>query len=197
MDELIETIEPKKRGRPKKLLPDVPERADVPRISILERRIQNPFGEPSQSVRFKDNRLTARWFNDAARSGQIFRAKELGWNDVTQDMIQDMNSLGNHELNPAGQIVRGERGQEVLMWMPTKDFKEIQMAKDRKNRQLMGDPVAQKNEIVAAAGLQLGDQAASFLNDEVQMHVSVKDRVQRESFQEAEEGMRPAGGGEL
>ncbi len=150
---------------PRKKLIETPARpATTHRVSVLERRLQNPFGEPSQTVRFKRPGLIGRWFNDAARPGQVHRGKELGWHPVTPDMVEDLDAIGAHDINVAGQIVRGERGQEVLMWMPEADYREIQMAKTRENRRLMGDPVRQKHEVVQAASRQLGDEGADFLD---------------------------------
>src|SRR5262245_4234191 len=130
------------------------EKTRKPRVTILERRLQNPFGEPSQDIEFKTGlKVTARWFNESARPGQVYRAKKnLGWEPVTHDMIADMDSLGAHQVDTAGAIVRGERGQEHLMFMPTGDYRQIQMAKTRENIKKMGDPGIVKKEVVEAAG---------------------------------------------
>lgn len=150
-----QTETPAKRGR-------------KPRVSILERRLQNPFGEPSQEIRFKDGKvITGRWFNEAARPGQVYRAKELGWQSVTPDMISDMNSLGFHAIDASGSIVRGERGAEHLMFMPSADYRQIQMAKTAENLRRMGNPGIVKKEVVEAASRNLGDEAAQFLNSQL------------------------------
>lgn len=123
-----------------------------PRVSILERRLQNPFGEPSHTIQFKQKNLAARWFNDDARNGQVHRAKELGWEPVTVDMIANLDSLGHHAVNPANEITRGERGREVLMWMPKTDREQILAAKTAENNRRMGNPNVQRNEALEAYG---------------------------------------------
>src|SRR5689334_13052617 len=135
---------------PRKTTDETPEKKR-PRVSILERRLQNPFGEPSHSIQFKDTTVHGRWFNDDVRNGQIHRAKELGWEPVTLDMIANLESLGHHTLN-AGQITRGERGKEVLMWMPRDEFAKIQDAKTAENNRRMGNPNAMRNETLEAYG---------------------------------------------
>ena len=166
---------------------DKPGTTAPPRVSILERRLQNPFGEPSVNIRFKRKDITARWFNDAARGsgGQIHRGHELGWEDVTPDMIADMDSLGFHKVSPANQITRGPRGEEVLMWMPTAQWHQIQMAKTRKNYELMKDFDREKQQLVNAAAERFGGEAGDYLNEHVGGTGYVKDT--RERIQRLEE----------
>ncbi len=138
----------------------------APRVSVLERRLQNPFGEPSVNIRFKRPDITGRWFNDGVRGsgGQIHRGRELGWLDVTPDMIADMETVGFHTVNPANQITRGARGEEVLMFMPTADFKAIQWAKTKKNYELTRDFAGQKAAIAEAAAQKFGSEAGDYLD---------------------------------
>ena len=150
----------------------------TPRVSVLERRLQNPFGEPAVNIRFKRQDITARWFNDGARHGQVHRGRELGWQEVRPDMISDMDSLGFHTVSPANQITRGPRGEEVLLWMPSKDFEAIQMAKTRKNYEMMRDHAGQKAAMVQATAEKFGDEAGDFVTH----HVGIRDtheRIQR------------------
>lgn len=142
---------------------------DGPKVSIRDRRIlarlQNPYDEPSAPIEFKDRSRLARWFNADIIQDKIFRAKYKGWNLVYEDDLVDKDQIGGYTLDPAGgHIVRGDRGREVLMWMHRQDYNDIQMAKAKRNAQNIGDPRAQHKEIVEAAGRQLGDEAAEFLN---------------------------------
>ena len=149
----------------------------TPRVSILERRLQNPFGEPAVSIRFKRKDITARWFNDGAKGsgGQVHRGRELGWLDVRPDMVEDMDTIGFHTVSPANQITRGPRGEEVLLWMPTEDFTKIQWAKTKRNYELMRDTQGQKSAMVQAAAKTFGDEAGDF----VTQHVGIKDSYER------------------
>jgi len=177
-------------GRPRKN--PTPEQADAeiaalaqegmkkrrPRTAVLERRLQNVFGEPSMSVRFKDQSLVGRWFHDdPSRAGQIYRAEQLGWEAVTPDMILNIKTIGAHEINPAGQVVRGERGREVLMYMPREDREQIQAAKTSENNRRMRSGAVQRTELLEAMGQKNAD-TADFLDKRVKMNVDTHDFVE-------------------
>ena len=147
-------------------MPRPPTEKQKPRISVLDRRLQNldmPFGEPAVAIRFKDPRLVGRWFNDDVRPGNIHRAKELGWESVTVDMVEDPDSIGSHTINPASQISRGPRGQEILMFMPAAAFHRIQIAKNKKNLEDMKDFSKEQQELLQAAAKKFGPEAAEFI----------------------------------
>lgn len=122
------------------------------RISVLERRLQNPFGEPSAPIHLTDPAMLPRWFNSAGRPDNIWRAKEQGWTGVTPNMIRDITQIGTFTTSPDGYVARGERAQEVLMCMPADDFKQIQQAKTKENIRRMGHPNAQRQEVLEAFG---------------------------------------------
>jgi hypothetical protein len=143
---------------------ETPAEKPKPRISVLDRRLQNPFGEPSSPVDLKDRRLIARWFNGAIIADKIWRAKQKGWTPVRPDDVVDLDQIGGFTKSPDGFVARGDRCQEVLMQMPKEDFDLIQMAKTKHNLRNMGNPGAMKAEVVEAAGQQFGDRAADFLN---------------------------------
>lgn len=168
---------------------ETPEPKAKPRISVLERRLQNPFGEPSQTIRFKaaGTPIEAHWFNEATRPGQIHRAKELGWVPVDADMIEDLDSIGFHTVNAAHQITRGARGEEVLMWMPKDDYQRIQFAKAKKNMEDMHDFDKEKHKMINAAASQFGGQAADYLSRHVGPVGGVRDDYERIERTEGEE----------
>ena len=151
-----------------------------PRVSVLDRRLNDPFGMPSIPIQFKDSSLLARWFNSAISNDKIWIAKQVqGWNTVTPDMLVDLDQIGGHNISPTGFITRGERGQEVLMCMPRDAYDQIQMAKTRKNMERMGRSNATKQEVVEAAGAKYGDEAADFLNRHVGPVGGVQDSYER------------------
>jgi len=158
----------------------------IPRIAILDRRLQNPFGEPSESIRFiprYQGQIEAHWFNEDVRNGRIFQArKQLGWQPVTPDMVEDLDSVGAHEVSVENKITRGERGKEVLMWMPAADYKQVQMAKTRINLEKMKDLRGEQKELLEEMGRTLGDQAATTAE------AAVKKYVTRRSWKEGEDG---------
>src|SRR5687768_17347967 len=111
-----------------------------PRVSVLERRLQNPFGQPSSEIRLKDRTMEARWFNTALRADRIWLAKEQGWVGVTPEMLADAEQVGAFKVSANGYVCRGEREQEVLTCMPREDRAKIQMAKTRVNIDQMKRP---------------------------------------------------------
>ena len=127
-----------------------------PRLSVLERRTLDPFGEPSAPIGLKDRSLVCRWFNAAIMTDKIWRAKQKGWTPVRPDDVSDLDQIGGFGVSPDGAIVRGDRGQEVLMAMPRDAYRQIEMAKARVNREKMR---VTRDEIQQAAAERLGDEA--------------------------------------
>lgn len=157
-----------------------PAPAAKPRVSVLDRRLNDPFGMPSIPIQFKEPNRIARWFNAAISNDKVWIAKQVqGWEQVTPDMLVDTDQIGGYSLSPAGHITRGERGQEVLMWMPRDAFDQIQWAKARKNLERMGHSDRTKAEVVEAAGNKFGDEAADFLNKHVGPVGGVNDSYER------------------
>lgn len=152
------------------------------RIDVLERRLQNPFGEASVPIELKDRSLVCRWFNADKGNDHVWQAKRKGWSNVRPDDVVDLEQIGGYSVDASGNIVRGERGREVLMAMP-KDWREqIELAKAKLNVKNMGNPAATKAEVVEAASQRLGDEAADFLQKQVHIGGYVRDsheRVQR------------------
>lgn len=88
----------------------------------------------------------------------------LGWQPVRVEQLADAEQLGGFETNAAGEVVRGERGQERLMYMRKDVFEQIQRAKTARNMQGMGNAAATRADIVNRAGSELGAEAADKLN---------------------------------
>lgn len=153
--------------------------AKVARIKVFERRLQNPFGEPSAPIDMRDPSLVCRWFNGAIVADKIWRAKNKGWANVRPSDVVDTDQIGGYAKSPEGFIMRGDRGQEVLMSMPRTWRDRIQAAKTDANTRNMGNPSAMKAEVVSAAGDQLGDQAADFINRRVGVVGTVTDTYER------------------
>jgi hypothetical protein len=171
---------PKKKHDPNVPVLDAPPPTETAaRISVLERRLQNPLGEPSAPVRLKDDTLHPRWFNSSSRPDNIWRAKELGWEGVRPDDIVDLSQIGTHMLSPDGFVARGERGQEVLMAMPKKIFDKIQWAKSKKNLEMMKDTDGEKHRMLNAAAKKFGGTAAEYMNERVGPVGRVTDNYER------------------
>ena len=134
-------------------------------------RLDNPFNAPSVPIALKDDTRECRWFNSAIASDHTWRAKQKGWDPVRVEDVIDIEQIGGFTKSPDGFVTRGERGQEILMSMPKQVRQLVQIAKTRKNQELMGNPSRMKADVVAAAGERFGDQAAGY----IQTHVDVKD----------------------
>lgn len=150
-----------------------------PRVNVLDRRLNNPFGEPATPIDLKDHTLRARWFNRAIIADKIWRAKQKGWLPVRPEDLIDPDQIGGYTRSPDGFVARGDRGDEVLMAMPKDEFDAIQMAKTKWNNRHMGNPHAMREEVVEAAGQQLGGQAAEFLGKKLGPVGGVKDQFER------------------
>lgn len=167
-----------------------------PRIAVTERgvqtgldvllsdpryksRIDHPFNEPSAPIGLKDDSREARWFNGALGSDHIWRSKRKGWDQVRPDDVSDLEQIGGYQTSPEGYVVRGARGEEVLMSMPKVVRQAVQIAKTRQNQANMGNPNATKAEVVSAAGKQLGSEAAEYLDRHIGPTGGVTDSYER------------------
>lgn len=155
---------------PRKPRIEVTERGSQTGMDVLmsdpryQDRLKNPFNEPSAPIALKDSHLECRWFNASLASDHIWRSKRKGWDQVRPDDVRELEQIGGYNVSPEGYITRGERGQEILMSMPREVRAAVQLAKTRQNIANMGNPNATKNEVVNAAGKQLGGEAAEYLN---------------------------------
>ena len=135
------------------------ESKEFPKISVLERRLQHPFGAPSVPITLKDGqRWAIRWANDHVRSGRVHQILQMGWTFVTPEEIEGRAAdFGFRVLD--GRIVRGEHGEEVLVKMPQRDFDLIQKAKAQKNLEGLGGRKA-VDDIANRTAAKFGDEAA-------------------------------------
>lgn len=152
-----------------------------PRVSILERRLQNPFGEPSSPIELTDSALECRVFNRAVGAQQLYKAGRNGWEYVSPSQLADMEQAGGFRISTDGQrMVRGEREEEVLMFMPKSDRQQIEMAKAKKNVKDM-QIGKQRDAVAQAASQAISQQAADFIGDpnKVRMVGNVTDNYER------------------
>lgn len=150
-----------------------------PHIEVLERRLQSPFGMPSRAIQLKEPGWTVRVFNRGIKGDKIWEAEQNGWQKVKREELADPEQMGGFDVSPEGYVVRGERGQELLMKMLTDWYNQIQRAKADVNIRNMKRPGAVKNEVVAAAGQRFGGQAADYIDRHVQIVGDVVDKKER------------------
>lgn len=135
----------------------------LPKVSIIERRLRHPFGAPSIPVLLKSGeQFAVRIVNTTMRNGRLYEVLQKGWTYVTPDeLVGEPMELGFRVQDD--RLVRGEKGEEVLMKMPQEDFEAVMDAKARYNIKHLGKK--QSLETAAnQAGKELGDQAAETIS---------------------------------
>lgn len=158
--------------------PDSTDEAEVPRVSILERRLQNPLGVPAAPVRLKDRSQFPRWFNSSLVHDRFWAAQNLGWVGVKPEDVIDLKQIGGYGKSPDGYIVRGERGQEMLMSIPKTFWDQLQLAKTKKNLEMMRDTQGEQARALEAAGKQFGDEVATGMEG-VKRKMVIHDNLER------------------
>ena len=156
----------KKSPRAPKNLPrvDVIERStqtdwDTMLADIIAKREQNPFGVSSRPIDLQDPNMGVHWINKDKYPDAIPQAKEKGWRPVRLEEIKDVDQLGEYGTSVDGYVVRGERGNEVLMKMPKEYIERVAMAKAHENNKRIGNPYAQRAEAIEAFGRHNPDAA--------------------------------------
>ena len=150
----------------------------TPAISVIERRLQGPSVHRSSSQPIplaEPGKWVLRWENAQIATDHLWRIiHELGWEYATpEDLACDVTEQGASVRD--NRIVRGERGQEVLVKMLTKDYKRIEKKKTEENiRQTFGKQ-QMKAAIVAQTAAAHGDQAAAYVHDNIHA-IDIKDQ---------------------
>ncbi len=149
--------------------PEVEDYGDFPHVELLERRLLDPHVEMSAPILFRDEvgrepgrapKWYKRWVNTLHPSRLQQLTNMAGFQKATWDLVADKNEIGDRYDAATDNIVRrGERGREVLVYMPYTYWQQIktEQAKLRKEKRRV-NPV--RPEEVAAG---LGDQAATFM----------------------------------
>lgn len=132
---------------------------ELPVVSVIDRRLRNPFGAPSVPITMRDGgQWETRWISADLRSGRVHQAVTMGWEYVLPtDIDGTVEELGFQVKD--NRIVQGQHGAEVLMKMPKEDFRRIQKAKADKNLGEMGGKKI-KEDVAQRASKQFGDEAA-------------------------------------
>ena len=141
-----------------------------PTISVIERRLQggNVFRTSSQPIPLVEPELwTLRWENSKISPDHMWTIiHTLGWTYAEPaDIACAVDEIGASVRD--GRIVRGERGDEVLMKMLLKDYRRVERKKTEENiRQTFGKKQI-KDAMVSGVGAEHGDQAADFVSRNV------------------------------
>jgi hypothetical protein len=148
-----------------------------PSVEVLERSLANPFGLPDAEVRLTDPSVLTHWCNTGIGGHQLGKYLDAGYLKVTPDMLADRDRV-SFVASPEGYVVRGHRGEEILLYTPRDWYRRRQEAKEAENRAAM-DPMRTKRQLVQAASEKLGDEAATYLDGHVGPTGSVRDSYER------------------
>ena len=155
-----QTVDKRGPGRPKK----------TPTISVIERRLQGPsvHRTSSQPIPLAEpGKWVLRWENSTISPDHMYTiVHNLGWQYADPaDLDCPIDEIGATERD--GKIVRGTRGEEVLMKMLTTDYKRVEKKKTQENiRQTFGKQQL-KTAMVAGVAAEHGDQAAEYVSQNV------------------------------
>lgn len=111
----------------------------LPRVSVVERRLKNPFGSGTVPITLKsEGQWAVRIVYSKLRSGHLYNmVHHKGWEFVTPDEID--GTPEEYGLTAKdNRLVRGDHGEEVLMKMRQEDFDAIQKAKQSENLKGIG-----------------------------------------------------------
>lgn len=136
------------------------QKKELPKISVLERRIAHPFGMPSEAITLKEGDWVVRWVNEGVRTGRVYQVQNMGWDFVSPEELKGQpQDVGCQALD--GRLVRGDAAsRDVLMKMPKADFHEIQQAKSRANLKGLGSGAKNREDAANRAAKAFGDEAA-------------------------------------
>ena len=144
--------------------------AKTPTISVIERRLQGPsvFRESSQPIALAaPKKWTVRWENTKIGTDHLWNVIHVkGWTYAEpSDLACPAEEVG--AVVRDGRIVRGERGEEVLVKMLVKDYARVQKSKtDEVVRSTFGKKQIEQ-DIVSGVAEEHGDQAAEWITKNV------------------------------
>src|SRR3990167_6808354 len=140
---------------------DAPVPIPRPRIQVLERSIQNPFGIPSTPIHLREPGLVCHWINTELKGGsQLHYATEAGYLKVRPEYLQDPETF-QFQVSPEGYVTRGARHQEILMYTTVEHATARAQAKNAANLTRMKNPTAGLGD---AAARHVGPEGAEFLD---------------------------------
>lgn len=137
------------------------------RNPALARRLAgNPHGAGSRTIPMKE---VGRWqtyiSNAEINEGENLVMKERGWVPVTPDDLGCPVDETGFRLSPDGYLVRGPQGKEMLWKMAAEDYRLLQQVKTDYNLKGIGSASKIKQDMASAASSQMGDEAASYINN--------------------------------
>lgn len=129
---------------------------DYPAVDVLERRLLNPFGIPSEPIRLQNQPypMELRWINKGIPNRYHEVTRYGGYVPVKASELADRNEVSDLVESPDGFVTRGERGEEVLMKMPKAAYDAIQKKRAEIETRNLRDSHRVKRNLVEAAASQ-------------------------------------------
>ena len=134
----------------------------IDRISVINRRLANPFGQPSREIPLKGEKrgwVVRTFVADKEHPNRHYDAVHVfGYVPLTKkDLSVSPESIG-YTVSPEGYIVRGGHGEELLCAIPQTDFEAIQKAKSDKNLKSL-QIGRMKEDVAQATAKEYGSEA--------------------------------------
>ena len=134
-------------------------------VSVIERRLQGPSAlyNSSLPIPTKEKGWKLRWENSEIRPDQVWHfVNTLGWEyAAVSDIACTLEEIGANERET--RVVRGVRGQEVLLKIREADFKKIQQKKSQENIDITFSRGKVKTEMMEQVAGAHGAEAADFI----------------------------------
>lgn len=148
----------------------------LPKVTVLDRRLANPFGTPGVEITLTTPGLwQIRIINSEVRRGRMHDiTHNKGWVFVDPTELDGAPEEYGFKV-VEHRLVRGDRGEEVLMKMPQADYDRVLEAKTALNLKALGKSALR--DTVGAKAAEAGDEAAD-------RAVRVFDRVSIEDSRE-------------
>ena len=151
----------------------------IRRRDIIDRRLKNPNGQESLSIpSVPAGRWVFRIANGTISPDHIWRMRQQkGWEFAAPADLGGRPEDFGFEVRQE-RMVRGDRGQEVLMKMDATEWHEIQQAKSDANRRQALSVKDIPQRAAAEIGGSEGSEAADVLHRSLD-HVTITERLER------------------
>lgn len=141
---------------------------DPSKVSIWERRLINPGPEGGVPILLTEEGWTLRWINTKL-ANRFYRAvHQQGWTQVKLTELKDPPETLGLTDNGDGLVRRGDRGEEILMKIPTPVFTRIQRRKAEVERENMKKT---RQRLAEAAAAEHGAEAGEFVTSRLKGQV--------------------------
>lgn len=173
--------------------------AEFPSLDVLDRRLSDPndpgtlaiylageqkpsCGDIGHAIRHKARAVRCslcklpfrvyyvRWAN-LGEEGRWTTLRQRGYQKVTKKLLTNADDIvGMDTKDAAAFVTRGDRGQEVLIYMPFPYWVEIRRERERLARK-RSSPAALKQAVIEGAEREFGDEAAQVMHDDMTLEV--------------------------